>query len=62
MELFTISSVLFIMAVCIVTVKLVIPRLTLHNVLSGFWKLICKPFKRNVEKVQTEWNEVKTEE
>ncbi len=52
--MFTLSSVLIIMVICIITVKWVMPLLTLRRMAKALVRLVLKPFQKAGKKVETE--------
>ena len=46
MQYMTIGGTLFVVIVCIITVKWIIPRLTISNIVKGFVRLLYWPFRR----------------
>jgi len=59
--MFTTTNILIIMLICIITVKFVIPKLTIKYILRKFANLVYKPGKKKIEEVETEWEKAKTE-
>ena len=59
MDYTSLGFIFAVMVICIVTVKLVIPRLTLKNVMLGFCKLVFWPVKKAWAAVDKDWEEVK---
>lgn len=57
--MFTTINVLIIMLICVVTVKFVMPKLTLKFILRKFATLFYKPGKRAAADAKEEWAEAK---
>jgi len=51
---YTLGSTLFIMVICIITVKWIMPHLTLRKMAKALVRLVLKPFQRAGRKVETE--------
>jgi len=59
--MFTVMNTLIIMLICVVTVKFVMPKLTIKYILRKFANLVYKPGKKKVEEIESEWEKAKAE-
>ena len=60
MQYMTIGGTLFVVIVCIITVKWIIPRLTISNIVKGFVRLLYWPFRRFGRVVCDAWKKETT--
>jgi len=56
-QMFTVFNVIIIMIICIVTVKWIIPRLTIRYTIRKFVNWVWKPGKKQIKIIETEWDE-----
>ena len=59
--MFTTMNILIIMLIVIVTVKFVMPKLTIKYILRKFANLVYKPGKKAKEEIEVEWEKAKVE-
>lgn len=62
MDYTSLGFIAAVMIICIITVKVIIPRLTLKNVMRGFFRLIFWPIKKAWEAAKKDAAEVMEEE
>ena len=59
--MFTVTNILIFMLIVVVTVKFVIPRLTIKYIFRKFANLVYKPGKKKIAEAETEWEKAKAE-
>ena len=55
MDYIIVGFILAVMIICIVTVKFVLPHVTLKNIMKGVVRLVIWPFKKAYQEVNNEW-------